>query len=678
MLCAALASLLLGCQAPERPARGRDRYRAKRRAIWDAFRDSFIERYFELNPSFAVDQGRHEFDGQIGDWSDAELRAPERAPAGRDRRRRRVRRGAAFRRAELRARLPRSRRAHELFWLEDADQPHTNLTWYFDNGLDPNVYIARPYADAATRMRAFIAYLRAVPAAVAQIRANLAAPMPLSFVEYGIAGFNGFAEYYRGDATAAFAAVDDAALQAELAAAVETAAAAMTETAAWLEGQRATATQDFALGAERFARMLEATEAVTVSLDELEAIGRADLARNRAALEPRAPSSRRAPRSASAWRGWTRAKSPLGPVAEARAQLPALKQFLVDTDLVSIPGTEEALVEEAPPYNRQNSAYIEIPGPYETGMPSVYYIAPPDPAGRAEEQAAYVPGIKNLLFTSVHEVWPGHFLNYLHANRAPSLFGRVFVGYAFAEGWAHYAEELVVEAGLDGGDRRDAHRAALERAAAQLPLSVRDRPARARHDARAVARAVPQRVLSGRRHGAPAVRARHLRSRVSELHARQADDPQAARRLDGEPRRPAGVAGSSTTASCGTAARRSRSCAARCSATTRRRSSAAARLQHRVDRQPRPQPRADALRRRSVTVRVVGRRIPAVARKHVRDDRVGDGRGLRGVVNHDADLGVEVLRARVEVVRADVRDAAVHDETLGVHGEHGASARNCA
>ncbi len=145
-------------------------------------------------------------------------------------------------------------------------------------------------------------------------------------------------------------------------------------------------------------------------------------------------------------------KSPLGPVAEARTQLPALRQFLIDTDLVSIPGTEEALVEEAPPYNRQNAAYIDIPGPYETGMPSIYYIAPPDPSWTAAEQAAYVMGSKNLLYTSVHEVWPGHFLNFLHSNRAPSLFGRVFVGYAFAEGWGHYAEELVAEAGLEAGN----------------------------------------------------------------------------------------------------------------------------------------------------------------------------------------------------------------------------------
>ena len=53
----------------------------------------------------------------------------------------------------------------------------------------------------------------------------------------------------------------------------------------------------------------------------------------------------------------------------------------------------------------------------------------------------------------MHEVWPGHFLQFLHANRAPSKFGQVFVGYAFSEGWAHYAEEMMWDAGLGNGNQ---------------------------------------------------------------------------------------------------------------------------------------------------------------------------------------------------------------------------------
>ncbi|HCK85359.1 MAG TPA: DUF885 domain-containing protein, partial [Hyphomonadaceae bacterium] len=129
-------------------------------------------------------------------------------------------------------------------------------------------------------------------------------------------------------------------------------------------------------------------------------------------------------------------KSQGGAVEGARAQLAGLRAFLVEQDLVTIPGTEEAQVEEAPPFARQNFAYIDIPGPYETNLPSVYYIAPPDPSWPARVRADFVPGENELLFVSVHEVWPGHFLNFLHANRSPLQFGRVFVGYAYAEGWA--------------------------------------------------------------------------------------------------------------------------------------------------------------------------------------------------------------------------------------------------
>src|SRR6185312_16133738 len=128
------------------------------------------------------------------------------------------------------------------------------------------------------------------------------------------------------------------------------------------------------------------------------------------------------------------------------------EQFIRQRDLATIPGTERAQVMESPPYQRWNFAYIDIPGPYEHGLPSVYYIAPPDPSWSAAERADYVPGIADILFTSAHEVWPGHFLQFLHANRSPDLFGRVFVGYAYIEGWAHYAEEMVWDAGLGDGD----------------------------------------------------------------------------------------------------------------------------------------------------------------------------------------------------------------------------------
>jgi uncharacterized protein (DUF885 family) len=145
-------------------------------------------------------------------------------------------------------------------------------------------------------------------------------------------------------------------------------------------------------------------------------------------------------------------KPAAGAVQAARDQLDGLRRFVLDKDLASIPSDDVALVDEAPAYARSNFAYINIPGPFERDQPAIYYIAPPDPSWPEAMQRDYTPGAANLLFTSVHEIWPGHFLNFLHARRSEFPFGRLFVGYAFSEGWAHYTEELMWEAGLGDGD----------------------------------------------------------------------------------------------------------------------------------------------------------------------------------------------------------------------------------
>jgi hypothetical protein len=196
--------------------------------------------------------------------------------------------------------------------------------------------------------------------------------------------------------------------------------------------------------------MLQATERVDVPLAELKAAGEADLARNLAAMAAACAQFAPGASLADCANRMNANKPEGGAVDGARAQLAGLRQFLVDQDLVTIPGTEEAQVAEAPPFNRWNFAYIEIPGPYEKALPSTYYIAPPDPAWPQAEQDAYVPGRADLLFTSAHEVWPGHFLHFLHANRSDWVFARQFVGYAFSEGWAHYTEEMMFDAGVEG------------------------------------------------------------------------------------------------------------------------------------------------------------------------------------------------------------------------------------
>jgi len=443
---AASLLLLTACNASDNKSASASASSVK---TWTEFRDNFLKGYFPLNPNFAVYQGKHEFDGQLPDWSPGGLEAQaaylEKAIADAKALDIEMTDAEKFERDYL-IKVAEG----QLFFLRDTDFAQKNPAFY-TGALDPNVYIARPYDTPEKRMKAFIQYAEKVPAAAAQIKANLKLPLPATFVKYGTAGFGGFADYYKGDAKAAFASVKDEALQKQFDEAVAKAGDAMTDLAKYVGSQPGT-TDGYALGADKFAKMILTNEGVDTPIDELERIGQADLKRNQDALKAACATYAAGMTIADCMKKMNNDKPADGPVAEARRQLPVLRAFLVEKDLVTIPGTEQAQVEESPPYNRQNSAYIDIPGPYEKGLPSVYYISPPDPSWDKATQNDFVPGRKDLMFTSVHEVWPGHFLNFLHSNRAESIFGKLFVGYAFAEGWAHYTEEMMWDAGLGAGD----------------------------------------------------------------------------------------------------------------------------------------------------------------------------------------------------------------------------------
>ncbi len=418
---------------------------------WDAYVEQFLTDYFAANPHFAVYQGRHEFDGKLPDWSpDGISREITRLKSERGN-------AAAFSDSDLdeRQRFERdyliAQIDKDLFWREIAEQPFTNPYFYSD-ALDPDVYVSREYAPLETRIKAYTAYARAVPTALEQIKGNLRLPMAMNHIKIGRQTIGGLADFFEKDVIKVFEPVRGEQSQKEFKEANATAAKAIRDFDAWLGQQEAGATNNFALGPEKFRMMLKQTEGVDITLDELERIARADLDRNLAAVK--AECDKYAPGvSLIECNNKANARKAPGTLVEAATrQLVELRKFVQEKDIVSVPGTEECKVALAPPYKAWNFAYINIPGPYEKGLPSVYYVSPPDPSWSKEKQDAYLPGEGSLLFTSVHEGYPGHFLNFLHSNRSKSKFGQVFVGYAFAEGWAHYTEEMMYEAGLGAGD----------------------------------------------------------------------------------------------------------------------------------------------------------------------------------------------------------------------------------
>jgi len=447
---------LAACNKAEEPAVATQAQEPQLQAeTWEKFVTRQIEAHIEAHPQWAVGQGRHEYDGQLPDWSRAGIEKEikrlhqqrEEAMAFADDQ---MTADQLYQREYLISRVDQ-----DLFWMEKAQLPFRSPQFYLGwmgDSLDPSAYIALDYASLEQRMAAFTRYLNNVPKAVGQIRENLAMPMPRTWLQLGIDAFGGYAAYFRDEVPAVWIAIEDEELQQAFASANKQAIEAMQDMADWLKSNMPGATEDFALGADLFKEMLWDTERVDISLEELEAIGRADMARNLQNLNDACAEFAPGKSIQVCFAKMSGNKPKDGSVESARDQLKEIRKFIVQQDLVSIPGKEEARVNESPPYARSNFAYINIPGAWEKNQPSVYYISPPNPAWPEGVQADYVAGEADLLFTSVHEVWPGHFLNFLHANRASFFYGRVFVGYAYAEGWAHYTEEMMSEAGLRAGD----------------------------------------------------------------------------------------------------------------------------------------------------------------------------------------------------------------------------------
>src|SRR5262245_42612495 len=201
---------------------------------WASTRDALIEEYLKAQPAFAVYQGRHEYDGQLPDWSAEGIAAEvKRLHAARDRATgvTGLSGSEAFERDYLVSQFD-----DDLFWLEDVQQPFTNPAFYI-GALDPSPYLTRNYAPVEQRMRAYIAYARNIPRVTSLIRANLRTPLAKPLAERGISGFGGYASFYKDDVAKAFTEVKDAALQKELTDANAEASKAMSDLAAWLKEQ---------------------------------------------------------------------------------------------------------------------------------------------------------------------------------------------------------------------------------------------------------------------------------------------------------------------------------------------------------------------------------------------------------------------------------------------------------
>jgi hypothetical protein len=136
-------------------------------------------------------------------------------------------------------------------------------------------------------------------------------------------------------------------------------------------------------------------------------------------------------------------------VREVERQLPELVKWVNDHDLLELDESKPLIVRETPPHKRGIAgASIDAPGPYDASAPTYYNVTPLD-GERAERAESWLREYNRWMLPvlNIHEAIPGHYVQLVYANRSPSLIKSIFGNGAMIEGWAVYAERAMLESG---------------------------------------------------------------------------------------------------------------------------------------------------------------------------------------------------------------------------------------
>ncbi len=421
--------------------------------------DSYFDLLFKFHPSFATANGFHQYDSKLEDFSHSSLQREA---------------------DELRAFLPKLQKIRQNTHTEqdagDLDfidsQVKSRLldleeirSWE----KDPDPYASSPayslfllmkrnFAPAESRLRSVIARENQIPSVLEAARVNLKNP-PRVFTEVALQQLPGTIEFFQKDVPSAFSAVHDPKLLQEFRASNDGAIRALQAYQQFLQTDLLPLSRgDFRLGSANFGKKLLYDEMVDIPLDRLREIGYADLRRNQQELKRVAAlvdPNKTLPEVLAILRRDHPAPADL--LQSFRDVLAGLRQFIVAKHIITIPSKEEPVVEETPPFARAlTTAAMDTPGPYEAGdTTGIFEVSLPDPKLKAEELGEYMEGFNRgtIVSTAIHEVYPGHYEQYLWSMRAPSKVRKMLYCGSNSEGWAHYTEQMMLDSGFSEDPR---------------------------------------------------------------------------------------------------------------------------------------------------------------------------------------------------------------------------------
>lgn len=432
---------------------------------------TYLDEEFRRRPLEATRQGDHRFDHVLDDLS------PAARAAGIEKARRTL---ADLPRAIDPTRLSRSGQIdfeifkHELeytLWRAENTRPFEEDPRIYNDYISDSIYLLltqstlpreRNVQNAAARMKH-------IPAVVAAARASLKAP-PRVYVETAIRQNRGAIGFYE---TGLFELTGEAPGLGELRAAARPVVAALKEHQRFLENELLPrARGDWRLGKEKFARKMLRELNAGLTADDVLREAEAEFARVEremytiskqlwASASPGKPlppddaeGRRETIRRVVAAVGQEHSK-PEELVRDVRASVERLRKFIAERDILRLPEPDRCQVIEMPEFKRGNStAYLEPAPPLDPKANSVYAVSPPPRHWNERQVKSYLEeyNTRMLDIWSIHEAYPGHYVQLEYSNRHPSLIRKVLSSGVFAEGWAVYTEQMMLDQGYGRGD----------------------------------------------------------------------------------------------------------------------------------------------------------------------------------------------------------------------------------
>ncbi|HEY7001450.1 MAG TPA: DUF885 domain-containing protein [Candidatus Udaeobacter sp.] len=443
---------------------------------YEAVAEEYIKGYLGAHPLEGTALGLHEYDGKITDYSrlalDAELSRLRRF----DDRLSKFDPGKLSPRQSIDLRILQTAVKKDLFEMQDMSIFERNPMVYA-RAADVNVYIKRNFAPLEDRVRSLVAIESQIPNILIAAKTNLSDVLPKPYVELAIQIAKGTADFLKKDLVAAVGNLKDEQLRVAFHESNRKAASALNDYATWLEREKLPkASMDFALGEEKFRRFLAQTELVDLSPQKILEIGMEQLKAEQAAF-------------AEAAKKIDPNKSPIDVFKQIQSEHPTsqnlipdvakdldkIRKYVLNRHLVSIPSDVRAKVKETPQYLRATSfASMDTPGPFEKRANEAYYYVTPAENDWPEKQKEEWLTAFNYYTSdvvSIHEAYPGHYVQFLHLNASPATkVEEIFGSYAFVEGWAHYCEKMMLDEGYGSSNEStpsedDAKRAAKYRMA---------------------------------------------------------------------------------------------------------------------------------------------------------------------------------------------------------------------